>query len=66
MQDAKNALSQISNVSGSFNEEIKKINGILDTINGPEHQNEVKSIQDSMNTASEKLASASKKRQTSE
>ena len=61
VQDAKNALSQISNVSGSFNEEIKKINGILDTINGPEHQNEVKSIQDSMNTASEKLASASKK-----
>lgn len=61
VQDAKNALSQISNVSGSFNEEIKKINGILDTINGPEHQNEVKSIQDSMNTASEKLASASRK-----
>lgn len=29
VQDAKNALSQISNVSGSFKEEIKKINGIL-------------------------------------
>lgn len=42
VQDAKNALSQISNVSGSFKEEIKKINGILDTINGPEHQNEVR------------------------
>ncbi|MEI3520996.1 MAG: hypothetical protein V8Q40_08015 [Anaerosacchariphilus sp.] len=44
VQDAKEALSQLSNVAGSVNEEIQKINGILDTINRPEHQDEVNSI----------------------
>ncbi len=61
VEDAKNALSQLSNVSGSVNDEIKRITDILDTIQGEEHKDEVQSIQASLNEASEKLASASKK-----
>ncbi len=60
VQDAKNALTELSNVSGSFNDEIKRVNDILDTIQSPEHREEIQSIQGSMNTASDKLTSAAK------
>lgn len=60
-QDAKEALTQLSNVAESVNEEIQRINAILDTLNSPEHADEVNSIKESMSTASDKLASASKK-----
>ena len=61
VEDAREALTQLSHVAGSINEEIRKINDILDTITGPAHKDELDSVKDSMNTASEKLASASGK-----
>lgn len=61
VQDAKEALTQLSNVAESVNEEIQRINAILDALNSPEHADEVNSIKESMSTASDKLASASKK-----
>ncbi len=60
VEDAKNAGTELSNVSGSVKGEIEKIGTILDTIQGEEHAEEVQSIRTSLNTASEKLASASK------
>ena len=60
VEDAKNAGTELSNVSGSVNGEIEKIGAILDTIQSEEHAEEVQSIRTSLNTASEKLASASK------
>ena len=61
VEDAREALTQLSHVAGSINEEIRKINDILDTITGPAHKDELDSVKDSMNTASDKLASASGK-----
>ena len=61
VEDAREALTQLSHVAGSINEEIQKINDILDTITGPAHKDELDSVKDSMNTASDKLASASGK-----
>ena len=60
VEDAKNAGTELSNVSGSVNGEIEKIGAILDTIQSEEHAEEVQSIRTSLNIASEKLASASK------
>ena len=50
VQDAKEALTQLSNVAESVNEEIQRINAILDTLNSPEHADEVNSIKESMST----------------
>lgn len=61
VEDAREALKQLSYVAGSINEEIQRINAIFDTMNSPEHQAELDSIRESMNTASDKLASASGK-----
>lgn len=61
VEDAREALTQLSRAAGSLNEEIRKINDILDTITGPAHKDELDSVKDSMNTASDKLASASGK-----
>ena len=61
VQDAKDALTQLSKVAASVKEEIKRIQDILDTVKGPEHQDKINSIKDSMSTASDKLVEASGK-----
>lgn len=61
VEDAREALKQLSYVADSLNEEIQRMNDIFDAMNSPEHQEELDSIRESMNKASDKLASASGK-----